>query len=194
MKELDVRRLLYQTEIRRVLSQSPKSRVVDELELLRGVVRVDVAVISDELCGYEIKSASDNLDRLPNQQHHYSKVFERMTLVCDEHHVEEAVAIVPKHWGLISVSMREGKPHASEIWPARRNYDIEPLALAQLLWREEAIELMEYFDLSRGMSNKPKKVLWQTLANNLSLEQLRTFVCFKLRNRKGWKKRKRSRI
>ena len=51
-----------------MLGENPNSRVVDELELLRGVVRVDVAVISDTLHGYEIKSASDNLIRLPNQQ------------------------------------------------------------------------------------------------------------------------------
>ncbi len=94
--------MLYRTEIKKVLGEHPNSRVVDELELLRGVVRVDVAVISDTLHGYEIKSASDNLIRLPNQQEHYRKVFEKMTLVADEKHVEHAVKIVPDCWGLIS--------------------------------------------------------------------------------------------
>jgi hypothetical protein len=94
MKELDVRRLLYQTEIKRVLTANPKNRVVDELELVRGEVRIDVAVIGDIMHGYEIKSAKDNLLRLPNQQLHYGKVFEKMTLVADERHVDEAVKIV----------------------------------------------------------------------------------------------------
>jgi hypothetical protein len=52
----------------------PKNRVVDELELVRGEVRIDVAVIGDIMHGYEIKSAKDNLLRLPNQQLHYGKV------------------------------------------------------------------------------------------------------------------------
>jgi copper homeostasis protein CutC len=117
MKELDVRRLLYQTEIKKVLTANPKSRVVDELELLRGLVRVDVAVIGDIMHGYEIKSAADNLERLPVQQEHYGKVFEKMTLVADERHVDHAVKIVPKCWGLIAVGMRDGRPYADEIWP-----------------------------------------------------------------------------
>lgn len=194
MKELDVRRLLYQTEIRKVLSDTPGSRVVDELELLRGVVRVDVAVINDMLHGYEIKSAADNLNRLPAQKEHYGKVFEKMTLVADESHVEEAFKIVPKCWGLIAVGVKDGKPHSYEVWPAMTNRDLDKLALAQLLWREESIELLEYFDLASGLRSKPRKVLWQTLARNLTVEQLKAFVCFKLRSRKGWKKAKRVKL
>lgn len=194
MKELDVRRLLYQTEIRRVLGDKPGSRVVDELELLRGVVRVDVAVINDMLHGYEIKSAADNLMRLPTQQEHYGKVFEKMTLVADERHIEEAVKIVPQYWGLIAVGMKDGKPHSYEVWPAMTNRSLDKLALAQLLWRDESLELLDYFDLATGIKSKPKKILWQTLARNLTVEQLKTFVCFKLRSRKGWKKQKRVKL
>jgi len=194
MRELDVRRLLYRTEIRRMVSENPKSRVVDELELLRGVVRVDVAVISNILHGFEIKSGLDNLNRLPHQQEAYGKVFERMTLVAHEKHVEAAVKLVPNHWGLITVGERDGVPFANHIWEARQNPNLDSLAMAQLLWREEALELMEYFDLGRGIKSKPRKVLWKVLAANLTEEQLKAFVCFKLRTRKGWKRPKRVKL
>jgi hypothetical protein len=194
MRELDVRRLLYRTEVKRVLTANPKSRVVDELELMRGEVRVDIAIINDALHGYEIKSGLDNLERLPHQQLAYGKVFERMTLVAHERHVEKAVAMVPKHWGLITVGERDGKAFANEIWPARINPNLDTLAMAQLLWREEVLELMEYFDLGRGLKSKSRKILWQVLANSLTAEQLKAFVCFKLRTRKGWKKPKRVKI
>lgn len=177
-----------------MLSENPKSRVVDELELLRGVVRVDVALISDTLHGFEIKSGLDNLQRLPHQQEAYGKVFERMTLVAHERHVEEAVKMVPKYWGLIAVGEREGVPFANHIWPARLNTDLDRLAMAQLLWREEVLELMEYFDLGRGIKSKPRKVLWKALAASLTTEQLKAFVCFKLRTRKGWKRPKRVKL
>lgn len=187
MKEQDVRSLLYQTEIRKIIDEKPATRVVDELVLLRGAVRVDVAVINDCLQGYEIKSASDNLVRLPVQQAAYRKVFEKMTLVADERHVQEAVKLLPLCWGLIAVGLRDGKPHANEIWPALRNRELDAQALAQLLWREEAIELMEYFDLARGYHDKPRKVLWKVLARNLSCDQLKGFVCYKLRTRSSWR-------
>jgi len=186
MKEPDVRKLLYQTEIRKICRESPVTRVIDEMPVLRGAVRVDVAVINDSLHGYEIKSGSDRLDRLPAQQAGYRKVFDRMTLVADERHVEEAVKLVPRCWGLIAVGQRDDRPYANEIWPALRNTELDPLALAQLLWREEAMELMEYFGLARGLSKKPRKFLWQTLARELTVPQLQAFVCYKLRMRKGW--------
>jgi hypothetical protein len=187
MKESDVRNLLYRTELKKIKSEHPDSRMVDELVLLRGLVRVDVAVINDSLHGYEIKSESDNLERLPAQQAAYKKVFDRMTLVADEKHVEHAVRIVPPCWGLIAVGRKDGQPYANEIWPAIRNRDLDPLALAQLLWREEAIELMDFFGLARGFRDKSRKVLWQALAKSLTTEELRSFVCYKLRTRKDWR-------
>lgn len=187
MNESDVRSLLYRTEISRIIHAEPGTRVIDEMVLLRGALRVDVAVINDVLHGFEIKSAADNLNRLSSQQAGYSKVFDRMTLVADERHVEEAVALVPPCWGLVAVGMRNGRPHADEIWPARVNRQIEPLALAQLLWRDEALELLEYFGLEKGMKDKPRRVLWKRISDRLTLEQLKAFVCFKLRTRRDWR-------
>lgn len=187
MHELDVRRLLYRTELRRVAVEKPGTRIVNELVLLGGAARVDVAVINDSLSGYEIKSASDNLSRLPAQQAVYSRVFERMTLVADENHAEEAVGLVPPNWGLIVVGLRNGQPYANEIWPPIRNHQLDCQALAQLLWREEALELMEYFGLARGMRNKRRRVICKSLASQLSIEEVRAFVCYKLRTRSGWR-------
>ena len=190
MREGDVRHLLYCTEIKERLKQSSKARVVDEFQILRGQGRIDVALIDDALHGYEIKSASDSLERLPSQQAIYSKVFERITLVADERHVKEAVAMVPKHWGLIVVGMKNGKPYADTLWPARRNQDLDKLALAQLLWRDEALELMEYFDLSSGFKKANRKKLWQHISKCLSVEEIKAFVCFKLRSRQDWRSKR----
>jgi hypothetical protein len=191
LRESDVRHLLYCTEIKERLKQSARARVVDEFQILRGEGRIDVALIDDALHGYEIKSASDNLERLPAQQAMYGKVFERITLVADERHVKEAVAMVPKHWGLIVVGMKEGKPYADTLWPAMRNKDLDKLALAQLLWRDEVLELMEYFDLSSGLKRANRKTLWRHISHCLSLEQIKAFVCYKLRTRKDWRGKRR---
>ena len=187
MREHDVRKLLYCTEIKERIKQSKKARVIDEFQILRGQGRIDVAFVDEALHGYEIKSATDNLERLPAQQAIYGKVFERMTLVADERHVEEAIKIVPQNWGLIVVGIKESKPYASTLWPAMLNYNLDKLALAQLLWREEAIELMEYFDLIRGFRTANRKKMWNHISDSLTMEQLKTFVCFKLRTRKDWR-------
>jgi hypothetical protein len=56
MREIDVRRALYKSEIRRIVESDPTSLVVDELGVMEGKYRVDVAVINGRLHGYEIKS------------------------------------------------------------------------------------------------------------------------------------------
>ena len=90
MKEEDVRDALH-TYLRDNLKDKYfTSLIIDELGVLEGSFRVDMAVIhKEELHGFEIKSASDNLKRLPSQQENYCKVFDRMTLVCDQKHVAE---------------------------------------------------------------------------------------------------------
>jgi hypothetical protein len=187
MREIDVRRALYKSEIRRIVESDPTSLVVDELGVLEGKYRIDVAVINGRLHGYEIKSAADNLDRLTAQQASYNQIFDRMTLVADERHVEAALKIIPSWWGLIAVSMKDGTPFLNEIWPSRQNYSVDPLALCQLLWREEALEILRDLGLAAGVRNGSRKLMWKLLAAVLSLDELRAAVSHKLKARTDWR-------
>jgi hypothetical protein len=139
------------------------------------------------LHGYEIKSASDNLDRLTAQQASYNQIFDRMTLVADERHVEAALKIIPSWWGLIAVSMKEGTPFLNEIWPSRQNYSVDPLALSQLLWREEALQILKDLGLAAGVRNGSRKLMWKLLVAVMSLDELRAVVSDKLKARTDWR-------
>lgn len=187
MRELDVRQALHKTEVRRILEQEPASLVVDELGLFEGKYRIDVAVINGRLHGYEIKSRMDNLDRLPTQQESFSRIFDRMTLVADEKHVAKAVTIVPPWWGLIAVSFRDGAPYLNEIWPSRQNLNVEPHALCQLLWREEALQLLRDIGLASGVRTKSRKLMWKLLAKVLEPDELKQAVHRILKARQGWR-------
>jgi len=187
MREIDVRRALYKSEIRRIVESDPSSLVVDELGVMEGKYRIDVAVINGRLHGYEIKSAADNLDRLAAQQASYSQIFDRMTLVADERHVEEALKIIPSWWGLIAVSVKDGTPFLNEIWPSRQNCSMDPAALCQLLWRQEALEILSALGLAAGVRNGSRKLMWKLLAAVLSLDELRVAVSNKLKTRTEWR-------
>jgi hypothetical protein len=187
MRELDVRQALHKTEIKRLLELDPTSLVVDELGVLEGKYRIDLAVINDSLHGYEIKSASDNLDRLPSQQESYSKIFDRMTLVADERHVAQALKIIPPWWGLIAVSVREGQTHLNEIWPSRQNRAVDPHALCQLLWRAEALKLLADMGLAGGVRTKSRKLMWRLLVAVLEAKELRAAVSQTIRARTMWR-------
>lgn len=187
MRDADIRKVLHQTEIKRLCLEDPTSLVIDELGLLEGKYRMDVAVINGKMHGYEIKSASDNLERLPKQQKNYDKIFDKITLVADEKHVVQAMKIVPTWWGLMTACWRNGEPALEEIWPARLNFAVDPYCLSQLLWRDEAWKLLREKGLGRGMSMQRRKHLWRVLAEELPLEDLKEGVRHALKVRTDWR-------
>jgi hypothetical protein len=187
MGEQDVRAALHDSVITQLFYEDPITRVIDEFVVEQGKSRVDVAAINGEMHAFEIKSANDTLDRLSEQQESYNKVFDRITLVVDERHVEQAVKLVQPWWGLISVTRRNGKATLDEVWRARPNFSQDAYALSQLLWRAEALALLEANRLAFGMRSQPRKKMWQKLARELPLDKLKIAVRQTLKYRKDWR-------
>lgn len=190
MNEENIRCVLHREWILPNHLMKPGARAVDELVLMQGKHRVDVAVLNDEFHAFEIKSANDNLDRLPKQQACYNKVFDRVTLVVDERHVEKAVGIVPPQWGLIAVTKSGDRAVINEIWPARKNYAQDPYLLTQLLWREEAIKVLAERNIARGYRTKRRRTIWKAIAEKVPLEDLRNAVREALKARTDWREEK----
>ncbi|MBX9573798.1 MAG: sce7726 family protein [Candidatus Obscuribacterales bacterium] len=187
MNEAQIKAALYQSELARLCMQDPSTRVVEEFCILGGKVRVDVSAINGQLHGYEIKSAADNLDRLPRQQKYYNKIFDRITLVADEKHVVHAVKIVPPFWGLIAARSTADGVVLNEIWPARQNFDVDANALVQLLWRDEVLSVLRVNGIGRGLSQKSRKYLWKVMTSKLELPIIQSSVRNCLKYRIDWR-------
>ena len=82
MRDRDVRQALTEN-LRALHDGAPDTHIRHELGLEHGQVFVDVVVINGELHGYELKSDSDTLDRLPRQVQAYSAVLDKATLVVE---------------------------------------------------------------------------------------------------------------
>lgn len=167
-------------------SFGPGAVIVGELGILEGRSRVDVACIHDRLDGYEIKSAADAIGRrLERQVTAYSRVLDRAALVVAESKLQAALRKVPDWWGILVVPGGD-RPGALEVFrQGADNPQPEPLAIAQLLWRDEALRLLQERGADRGMARKPRRVLWQQLCEVLTLEELRLAVRQFLRRRLG---------
>lgn len=187
MHDADIRKILHEVEMKRICALDPSTRVIDELGIFEGKFRIDVAVVNGYLHGYEIKSAEDNLVRLDSQQAAYNKVFDKLTLVADEAHVEEAMKVVPPWWGLMVAGMRDGVPYVDEIWAPRLNPQVDPYAICQLLWKEEAMSILSSRKLSAGLWTSRRRVLWETLTFSLELKELKEIVRDTLKNRENWR-------
>lgn len=187
MNEAEVKKALYRTELAKLCLEDPSTRIVEELCILGGKVRVDVSAINGLLHGYEIKSAADNLDRFPRQQKYYNQIFDKINMVVDEKHVVKAVKLVPQCWGLISASSGPHGTTLEEIWPARQNFEVDANALVQLLWRDEVLSILRVNGIGRGLSSKSRKYLWKVMTSRLDLATIKSSVRNCLKYRMDWR-------
>ncbi len=165
----------------------PDTSFVPELGLQAGRVRVDLAVVNGSVHGYEIKSAADTLARLPVQAAGYSKVCDYVTILATRDHLPQIRRIVPKWWGVVEVSRRVGKVKLRASRQARQNPGRNAFAIAQLLWRDEALALLAEHRLDHGIRSKPRATLWRCLAANLDIDALSDHVRMTLRTRPSWR-------
>ncbi|MBZ0146000.1 MAG: sce7726 family protein [Pseudorhodoplanes sp.] len=187
MRDRDVREALH----RKVLKEhhgDANTLVLDELGLRHGACRVDIAVVNGYLHGYEIKSDSDTLDRLPAQVAIYCAVLDRVTLVVGERHVEKARPLLPEWWGIkvVKAGPRGGITFETA-QPFQMNPGIDRLALAELLWRPEVIEILSERGASKGLLKKPRGVLYRHLAETVELHELRSLIRQRLKARERWR-------
>jgi hypothetical protein len=161
--------------------------LVDEMGILRGAARVDLAVVNCSINGFEIKSEADRLHRLARQRDAYGAVLDTVTLVTCRHHLAAARSVIPAWWGIIVATAPDGGVALRRTRRARPNRRIQPTALASLLWREEALELLDQHRLVNGLRSRPNGVLWTALAESLPLAALSDGVRAALKARSNWR-------
>ena len=165
----------------------PDTLMLDELGILNGATRVDIAVINGQIEGYELKSERDTLERLPSQRDLYNKVIDRISLVVAENHRAAAEAIIPDWWGLAVASTSGDTVEVTRERVPEMNPQLDAAALASLLWRDEALVVLERYGAARGVKSKPREVLYDRLADVLDLGMLRAEVRAALKTREGWR-------
>lgn len=187
MREIDVRDAVRSGPLRKYLSDA-RSRVIDELAICLGEARVDIAVVNGKLAGYELKSKNDTLARLPRQAELYGRVFDEMTLVVDASHNDASLKIIPDSWGVIEVSQAaDNSTKLKKLRTALPNTQQDPYAIAQLLWKDEAIEVLAAYRKGPVPSSKPRSWLWDALASELPLKKLKAEVRRVLKARSDWR-------
>jgi hypothetical protein len=180
MRDRDVRRRLKQ-ELQVLIDDD--AVILDELGVCQGIVRADVVLVNGDLHAFEIKSASDTLQRLSGQMTAYNRVFDGVTLVTCGNHLARALGAVPEWWGVLEASANHGEIVLSELRPAAKNPQVDAAALAELLWRDEAIVILEARGLDHGIRSKPRRALWARIASELPLAELQRLVRERLKRR-----------
>ena len=169
-------------------AHDPKVRIIPELGVRHGAARLDVAVVNGILHGYEIKSDKDTLARLPEQAHAYNSVFDKVTLVVGKKHLYEAMHLLPDWWG---VTLAKLDSDGSVVFNTLRDAATNPLserpAMARLLWREEALGLLESAGEAHGLRSKPRNDIYAKLSTVLDPQALGHAVRETLFFRQDWR-------
>ena len=161
--------------------------IIDELSICGGLARIDIAVINSSFHGYEIKSQADTFRRLESQISYYNRCLEYVTLVISSNHVDKSFSICPDWWGITEVKSGENEIVFHEHRNCIKNPSIDPNAIVQLLWKEEAANALINVDNGARISGKTRKDLWIALVEQYELDQLCSIVKEKLLTRNNWR-------
>jgi hypothetical protein len=168
--------------------QQPTTLVIDELGLEHGRCRADIAVVNGHLIGYEIKSDVDSLKRLSSQINVYNAIFDNSSVILTERHLEEALRIVPDWWGIILVKgVAESSLKFRHLRYPHQNININNYSVAQLLWREEAQEILMSLGIRGARLKERRANLYRYIVEMLEAEELRFIVRERLKLRQAWR-------
>ena len=145
-------------------------------------------VINHVIHGYEIKSDLDSLERLPEQIRIFSSIFDRVTLAVGYRHAYNALKMVPEWWG---VKLAEKKEKGAVVLTSARlphnNPEVDLQAVVALLWRDEALDILEKMGAANGVQYKTKAEIHRRLVGACDPDYLRSMVRQQLKSRKEWR-------
>lgn len=188
MKDRDIRTVLKAELIRRYAKDN-NALVLDEVGIGHGAARIDLVVVNHQLHGYEIKSNRDSLERLPDQIRAYSSIMDRVTLVVGYRHAYEALKMVPEWWG---VRLAETKRQSCTVVlsgarPARDNPKVDLDAAVALLWRGEALAILQEMGAAGGVRSKRRSEIYKRLVELSDPDVLRFRIRQQLKQRRCWR-------
>lgn len=163
---------------------SGRDLMIEELGVEHGSARVDVAIASSRLAGYEIKSDFDTLDRLARQMHTYQRVFDALTIVTTAAFVDEVEALLPPSWGVIiarpSSLQQVTLVQRRQATPNKRQ---DATSVAAMLWRDEAYAFLMEQCGAVVRANATRGEIYEALAMRVPPDAIRDRVLETLKAR-----------
>jgi hypothetical protein len=145
-------------------------------------------MINGVMRGYEIKSDKDTLIRLPYQVKQFNAVFDKLILVVGKRHLYKAMHIVPEWWGIIIAKINtNGDVVFQTIREADYNKQQTKISIARLLWRSEALKILEERKKADGIRYKSRESIYERLVNISDINTLKEIVSTQLISREDWR-------
>jgi hypothetical protein len=160
--------------LRKLERQKSRPRaVLQELHVHNGRAIADVVTLHSEAHCYEIKGATDRIERIAVQGVYYNAVFRRITLVTTECNLRRALRLAPRFWGVMAAIADGEAVRFRHVRAARLNPNFEKQSAAMTLWKSEMLELVS----ESGAERKPRRMLAQLIAETRRELELSMTIC-----------------
>ncbi|MEO5715193.1 MAG: sce7726 family protein [Luteolibacter sp.] len=168
--------------LRKLVRQKSRPRaVLQELHVHNGRAIADVVTLHSEAHCYEIKGATDRIERIAVQGPYYNAAFRRITLVTTECKLRRATKLAPTFWGIMVAVQDEGTIRFRHVRAACRNPYFEKHLAAMTLWKSEMLELVP----ETGTERMPRRRLAQLIADTRRELELSMSICNLLLSRQS---------
>lgn len=162
--------------------------VIDELGLMHGSSRIDIAVVNGCIHGFEIKSSKDTLSRFNDQLSTYLKTMQKLTLVVAPNHLKGILELAPDWVGVIVAEKgAKGGIHFKTIRNTRKNPNVEAISIAHLLWKGETQALLEKLGVPSSVRRGTRLDLYKVLVSHINLEELVRNIKVTFETRSNWR-------
>jgi hypothetical protein len=167
--------------LRKLVRQKARPRaVLEELHVHNGNAIADVVTLHSEAHCYEIKGATDRIERIAVQAPYYNAAFRRITLVTAECKLRRALELVPPFWGIMLATENIDAVRFRHVRSAQLNPHFKRQAAAMTLWKSEMLELLPDARAER----KPRRLLAQLIADTRRDLELSISICNLLLDRR----------
>jgi hypothetical protein len=150
---------------------------VEEVALAWNRTRIDVVGMhGGVLCGFEIKSEADTLERLKKQAQRYRRYFEKLYLVGAEGHLEGARLVLPGYWGIWAVRAHGRGVHIIRRTPpaqsprSNRHQKAQPLAM--LMRKPELLNVLGTIEPELHVEHLTRTELSKLCAERLGIREI----------------------
>ncbi len=172
MKDKGIRKIL----ISYLQTQGKEMRIYQEKSIGNSIC--DLMTVTDKLTGYEIKSDSDNYNRLKEQIKAYDRFFDRNYIVVGQSHINSAESKVPDHWGIICIEKNNVTVHR----PAKFNKSVSRRSQLSVLWKLELKNILIKNEMPL-YAQKEKGYISDRIAEQVDDAVLQKQIAYELLNR-----------
>ena len=160
--------------LRKLERQKSRPRaVLEELHVQNGRAIADVVTLHSEAHCYEIKGATDRIERITAQGVYYNAAFRRITLVTTECNLKRARKLAPRFWGILVAIENDGEVRFRHVRAAQLNPKFEKQSAAMTLWKSEMLELVSH----AGAERKSRRLLAELIAKTRRELELSMSIC-----------------